>query len=162
MYQDGEKHNRSMDDVLDFSQAMPTHAPYEKFSEEKTTLLRSTPAPVQHSPPAHVNGTLQPPALNHSDLHSTSFDTTDYVMQRHGSARYAKSMDRNTHRLDKRIVKSHSAHGHLVGAGKAFSVYSYGLGSLSGRHLSQSELEHLRRSQIFGLLKGSSSLIFGS
>ena len=169
MYQDGEKHNRSMDDVLEYTSSMPTHslpahspsthAPYEKLAADRANNLSSTPvAPPPQQNHAPINGSLQVPAVNHNDLHSTSFDTTDYVIKRHASSRQAQSAERQLRGMDSRIVKSHSAHGHLVGAGKAFSVYSYGLGSLSGRHLSQSELEHLRRSQIFTLLKGKKHL----
>ena len=50
----------------------------------------------------------------------------------------------------------------MVGAGKGMSVSmdAYGLGGLSGRRmLSQAELEYLRRSQIFTMLKGMFNLL---
>ena len=129
-----------MDDVLDISDAINV----SPIAPEASNVTQA---------PAPLNGHSQ--ANESFELHSASFEGSAHAphftrahLQRH-------STTRRHHNKYRRVVKSQSEHGHLLAAPRALSVASYGLGSVSSsRVLSPDELEFLRRSQIFNLLRG--------
>ena len=141
---DGEKHNRSMDDVLDMSQEVIDVSPIAPQS-----------ATTSHAPAPPMNGHSN---NNESfELHSASFEGGAHLHPSQFTRAHLTrhSTTRRHHNKYKRVVKSQSEHGNLRYPPKALSVASYGLGSVSSsRVLSPNELEFLRRSQIFNLLRG--------